>query len=222
MLKNNNKKTKNIHFNLCLFFASILFLSVSASAKEDLSVLLLDIQSGRISVNEQLDAKFRQTPLMIAAGNNGDLELTKSLLSMGANPNQREATDFTALMFASLQEDGFGIIQELLNYGADPNMENINGQTALIFASSMGYIDNIDILLARGARHDYINKHGKIALFYASKEGRIDAVKKLLEPRYDNQETIKYISDAIGVARHYKHMNCVDILRQYKSTITVK
>jgi len=217
MLKLNNKTTIQVIL-LYFFLISNLFLSVSASAGEDLSGLLRDIQSGRIGVNEQLDAEHKLTPLMVAADNN-DLELTKILLSMGANPNQREAKDFTALMFASLQEGGLGIVQELLNWRVDPNMENILGQTALIFAASIGHTDIVGTLLARGAKHDYINKHGKIALFYASREGRVDVVKKLLEPRHDNQETIKYISDAIGVARHYNHMECVDILRQYKSTI---
>lgn len=218
MLKFNSKIIVQT-IRLGLFFISILFLSVSASAELDFNTLLRDVQNHRTSPDIEVNVNTKLTALMFAAANN-DREGVKILLGMGANPNKKDINGWIALMFASHQKDGLEVVQDLLNHGSDPNtISTDGGQTALIFAASRGYVDIVDALLARGARHDHFNNDNKTALFYASKEGHVTVIDRLLEVRRDNQETKKYISEAIGVARYFNHIECVDILKQYKRTI---
>jgi hypothetical protein len=186
----------------------------AADAKIDITDLMRDIKGGRVNPNIERNDNMI-TPLMLAAINS-DHDSVQTLLSIGANPNHQEAKGLTALMIAANQEDGLEVIQDLLNYGVDPSLANTYGQTALMLASSRGYADIVGVLLARGARYDQVSTIGKIALFYAAKEGHTAVVKKLLEPMRDDQETMKYVSDAINVAKQFNHTECVDILGQHK------
>jgi len=208
-------KLNKITARLCLFFISVLFLSVSASATKLPDGLLRDIKSGRISVDCEITS-YKLTPLMLASAYNNN-EAVRALLRMGANPNRVDPHGWTALMYALQQENSFDIVQRLLNAGSNPNIANPDSQTALILASSDGHANIVGALLDKGAKQDQVNSNNRDALFFAAKEGHIEVIKKLIAARHDNQETIKYVSNAIGVARHFNHMECVDILEQYRA-----
>jgi hypothetical protein len=55
-------------------------------------------------------------------------------------------------------------IAEVLNQGADVNCTDPEGYTPLMYAANLGLLDNVKILLDRGAEATLKNKHGETAL----------------------------------------------------------
>jgi len=60
-----------------------------------------------------------------------DLSQVSALLSRGANPNERDASGWTALMYAA-HNAGPEIIEALLQAGADVKLRSFGGQLALM------------------------------------------------------------------------------------------
>jgi uncharacterized protein len=66
------------------------------------------------------------------------LEITRALLSHGADVNARQADDFSPLHEAA-QNGQIEMVELLLSYGADKEARKIDGQTALSIAVEQGY-----------------------------------------------------------------------------------
>ena len=64
----------------------------------------------------------------------GDAAAVQALLKAGADPNVREETDATALMYAAIYSSPT-TMRLLLDRGADVNAANSNGSTALMWAT---------------------------------------------------------------------------------------
>lgn len=80
-------------------------------------------------------AVFDSSPLITIASMFNQVEIVKLLLLKGADVNDFDGTNATALMFAA--QDGYTeIVKILLENGADPAMMNANDQTALDLAES--------------------------------------------------------------------------------------
>jgi ankyrin repeat protein len=78
------------------------------------------------------------------------LEIALQLLERGANPNARQADDFTPLQ-AAAQNGQLEMIELLLAHGAQPNLRNAKGQTALAMAEQAGHPEAAALLRKRGA-----------------------------------------------------------------------
>jgi ankyrin repeat protein len=91
------------------------------------------------------------TPLMIAAA---DAEQVRRLLAEGADPRARAASGVDALTIAAASRGTAASLRLLLDAGADPNLpEGVHSKnTPLLLASMTGDVDNVKLLLARGAR----------------------------------------------------------------------
>ena len=89
------------------------------------------------------------TPLMYAALY-GDAELLRSMLGAGGNPNLRNDTGATALLWAI---EDIEKVRLLLDAGADVNLPSNFGRTPLALSSSRADAsDIVKLLLARGAK----------------------------------------------------------------------
>ena len=103
------------------------------------------------------------------------------LLEAGAEVDQADEEQFTALMFAcdNGHDDVVGV---LLEAGAEPNEANDLGMTSLMWASFNGHTNIILRLLKAGAEAavDLTDQKGYTALMYASQMGHSLAVQKLL------------------------------------------
>jgi len=120
------------------------------------------------------------TPLMRAALR-GDTTIVRTLLELGAKPNERNRFWQTALWFAC--DGGHDQVVDILLRIPDIDIECFSEfeSSPLMLASSMGRIDLVDLLLQRGADVDGCPESGCTALMWASSCGQIDAVDRLLE-----------------------------------------
>jgi len=89
-------------------------------------------------------------PDLHRAAQAGDLELLRSRLRQGANPDERDKAMRTPLMDA-VKSDRVEAVRMLLDAGADVNATSDSGRTPLIEAAEFGRGDSAQLLIASGA-----------------------------------------------------------------------
>jgi ankyrin repeat protein len=140
------------------------------------------------------EASLAECPLALAALK-GNSEVTRRLLGVGANVDQRSTTGATPLMLAApgesqsfvmwLPVDHAGVARALLDAGADVNARDERQETALMYAAAHGaaHYEGSDrsriyrdpemtkILLAAGASPNLLDVNGESALSKAEQSG---------------------------------------------------
>lgn len=90
---------------------------------------------------------------MTAAQVNPTPEVTRALIELGADVNQRAGWGRTPLMMAAATNQP-PLARMLLEAGADVNARDVNGMTALHAAASSNCADMLELLVAAGAEVD--------------------------------------------------------------------
>ena len=105
---------------------------------------------------------------MMLAAYNGQTEVVKYLLGIGADENHRDSNNRTALMYAS-SGPANETVKLLLEAGAEVNVTgNIEGFTALMFAAAEGQTEVFKTLVSAGADINIKDKDGETARDFAS------------------------------------------------------
>ena len=124
------------------------------------------------------------TALMIACIT-GYTDVVQYLTSVGANIGLRCQRGNTALHYAILYRR-FDIVLHLLDLGADPNCQNEEKDTPLLIAAkNRECLDNITLLIERGANVNMVDASGSTALFYLAYKGDTEVVVYLLKQGAD-------------------------------------
>ena len=71
---------------------------------------------------------------MLAAESNENPDVISTLLKAGAELDQRDEFDKTALMYAAEENENPNVVVTLLDAGADPTIKSYEGKTALDYA----------------------------------------------------------------------------------------
>ncbi len=118
------------------------------------------------------------TPLVFAGDNEAVVNL---LLSHGANINQGDNEDRTALMRTAVHEDT-KFMKFLLEHGAEVDVieEYNNGWTALMLAAMRGKEKSVNFLLEHDADPNVRGFDGSTAIMLAAKHGEPEIVRLLL------------------------------------------
>lgn len=120
------------------------------------------------------------TPKLIVATRTGSLKEVNQLISKGADVNDTDKNDTTALMVAS--SNGFAeVVKTLIDKKADVNAFDENKRTALMFASIKGHMEVAKILIDKKARVNAFDKNKRTALMMAASRGYNEIVELLLE-----------------------------------------
>ena len=116
---------------------------------------------------------------LLAASEQGHLNVVKLLLDHGAEENKQTPGGSSALMAASLNGH-CGVIELLITKGANVNMQDSNGISSLMIASEVGHCNAAALLIENGAEMDLqASHHGGFALLAASQGGHCDIVRLL-------------------------------------------
>ena len=164
-----------------------------------------------------LSADDKRTPLMAACSNN-HLNIVEMLLKGGANIEERDKDDDTALRYAMANgHDHPRIAQVLLEKGADPNVIGSDSWSCLLIASCDNFPVIVDLLLKHGADPYVATKggKGKTCLMLASQDGHMEVLNLLLNSEFIAVEDLINRQTAEGwtaLALAYNHPKAVELL----------
>ncbi len=129
------------------------------------------ISEHQLQLNEQL----------VSAAISGYKDTIISLLGRGADVNYANNGGYTALEFATFNNN-IEIVQLLLERGADVNRTNNYGNTILSMAAERGHTAIVNVLIkAHGVNVNHANIYGHTALMLAAITGNREIVKLLIE-----------------------------------------
>jgi ankyrin repeat protein len=117
--------------------------------------------------------------LLMLASEYGLVEVVKMLLTMGANPNDRNSVGRTPIMFASV-EGHKEVVELLLSSGANPNDKDKYGNSPILWASGNGHKEVVELLLSNGANPNDKDDLKNTPIMLASKKNYLDIVLILL------------------------------------------
>ena len=145
--------------------------------------------------------QHRDIPLLQAA-QQGDSQALQALLSQGADPNQKDAGGFTALIL-SARAGSVSAVEALLRHGADPNLRGgVNDWTPLMHAVHKNQLAAAQALLDGGAQVDSRGRSSETALMMAAGYGYTPIVEMLLErgadPRAETPDGYNVLAAALG------------------------
>lgn len=132
--------------------------------------------------------------MMFEAAQNGDANILKSSLALGADVNASDADGDTALML-SAKVGHLASMEWLIKYGCDLWMTDSNGNTALMISVTGGKIEYAELMLDYMFKLDTKNNEGKTALALAAEKNDFELVTILV-----NKQANPNIPDNEGVS----------------------
>ena len=130
---------------------------------------------------EEEAMEIDDTPSIIEATINGDMDKVKKLAEDGEDIDAEDYMGYTAMDW-SIKAGNVEMVKILLENGADPNNETMYGMTPLMTAAEKGKPEIIKLLHSAGADVDYQDVDmGMTPLMYAALGEDEDTVKVLLE-----------------------------------------
>jgi len=179
---------------------------VKAAAENDLAMVRQLVFS---SPNINIQDEHTDMTALDHAVENGNFEITQTLLAAGANVRTRNGRKRTALMYLGLNAAP-ALVRELLAAGAKVNDRDEAGETALMNAASVSSVAVVSVLTEAGAKIDVQDGEGKTALMFAVGNDDPQVAKLLIDlgadvnTRSDNGETALVSAAEDGTAATLK------------------
>jgi len=170
--------------------------------------LLLILLSASVHGLEQNEIKR-----LMWACKDGQIDVVSDFLAKGVDPDVRDRTGYTPLMWASFGRC-LACAERLLTAGADVDAvmpgKNFN---ALTGAVRKGRSNMVKLLLSNGANPDFrLGDHGYTLLMLAAKKGYSQVVLQLVEAGADVHARNDFGETALKLARLYERTGVVQIL----------
>lgn len=166
-------------YNYVIYWSSFvnkeLYMSVCNGHMQNLKTLLETGADVNIKIGRDHNTLLHYAPTV---------EVTKLLLSYGADVNAVNNDGMTSLFFAIIDNKGFDIVQHLLAHGANVNSRTRDGHTALHFVPCLTDKNGLSVvkeLLKYGANVNATDNDNATPLFFAVMcETNLEIIRELL------------------------------------------
>jgi ankyrin repeat protein len=186
-----------------------------AAAREDTTGVAIAQLLFENKVNLNAQRTLDGETALLAAAENGTLEMVSFLLGNGANVNVYDDTSdaSTPLMLAAERVDSNGVtmVELLLNHGA--KTKGLDGIKALLRAAAAGNTKGLQLLINAGIDVNAQNEFSVTALMAATEYGTTDTVKFLLSKGTKRELTNYAGKTALEIASEYGYVDIITLLK---------
>jgi len=192
----------------------------------DKKILMIDKEKGKIIIDgkelnihkhHKMSLGKDHTPLMHAVFA-GDLEKSEALLKEGADVNEKNKHNTSALTLAA----EFGkkeMVSFLLDKGADINNSDNDGDSALLLALMKDHREIADILLGKGADIRAQNEKGHTPLMHAVMNGNSAVAAQLIKKGANVNAKDHHNSTPLTLAAELGQTEIVELLLKKKADL---
>lgn len=117
---------------------------------------------------------------LISAAERGSLDEVASLLTAGADVDQRDSRGRTAVM-AATHANRPEVVQLLIDAGADVDLQDDRKDNVFLYAGAEGLLEILRLAVRAGASTKLFNRYGGSALIPACERGHVEVVREILE-----------------------------------------
>uniref|UniRef100_A0A1A7YZC5 Euchromatic histone-lysine N-methyltransferase 1b n=2 Tax=Iconisemion striatum TaxID=60296 RepID=A0A1A7YZC5_9TELE len=163
----------------------------------------------------------QRTPLMEACENN-HMEVALYLLRAGASAKHKDVEGFTCLHLAA-KSGHYKIVEHLLTTGLiDINCQDDGGWTAMIWATEYKHVDQVKLLLSKGADTSIRDKEENICLHWAAFSGSVEISELLLNARCSLQAVNVHGDSPLHIAARENRLDCVKLFLSRGADVLLK
>nr|XP_061836747.1 histone-lysine N-methyltransferase EHMT1 isoform X2 [Nerophis lumbriciformis] len=162
-----------------------------------------------------------RTPLMDACENN-HMETVMYLLRAGASAMHKDVEGFTCFHLAA-KSGHYEIVQYLLTTGfVNINCQDDGGWTAMIWATEYKHVDQVKLLLSKGADISIRDKEENICLHWAAFSGSVKIAKLLLDTDCNLQAVNIHGDSPLHIAARENRLDCVMLFLSHGADVFLK
>uniref|UniRef100_A0A8D3EA62 Euchromatic histone-lysine N-methyltransferase 1b n=1 Tax=Scophthalmus maximus TaxID=52904 RepID=A0A8D3EA62_SCOMX len=163
----------------------------------------------------------QRTPLMEACENN-HMEVVLYLLRAGASATHKDVEGFTCLHLAA-KSGHYNIVEHLLSTGLiNINCQDDGGWTAMIWATEYKHVDQVKLLLSKGADISVRDKEENICLHWAAFSGSVEIAELLLNARCNLQVVNIHGDSPLHIAARENRLECVTLFLSRGANVFLK
>lgn len=173
----------------------------------------------RLRASARIGDKDWQEPAIGAYGlifavENGSNDCVSFLMSIGANPDLRMSTGWSALLIAAQegQSECIRIIASSGRANIDIQLENSGQSTAILIACRNGHVQALLALLDAGADPSIVNAYGQGPAHVASQFGYVDCLQILIARGADYKSADNNNMTPMDHAIMLERADCVGVL----------
>ncbi|KAM7393231.1 hypothetical protein PAMA_008061 [Pampus argenteus] len=163
----------------------------------------------------------QRTPLMEACENN-HMEVVMYLLRAGASATHKDVEGFTCLHLAA-KSGHYNIVEHLLTTGLiNINCQDDGGWTAMIWATEYKHVDQVKLLLSKGADFSIRDKEENICLHWAAFSGSVEIAKLLLNAHCDLLAVNIHGDSPLHIAARENRLDCITLFLSRGADVFLK